>query len=1458
MSDTDGGGKKWDLPTPTSAGALETPITPASAISTANGNLESIEEEEYRTKTGWAPRFGSGKTTKDEDDSLIDQTTWLEEKLSDQFYGDWYHNAAVIVFACLSSWVIAVLGGGLGWVALVMAGCGTYYRTSIRRVRRNFRDDVHREMQMRRLEHDTESLEWINSFLVKFWPIYQPVLAKTIISSVDAVLSSTTPAFLDSLRLSEFTLGTKPPRLEHVKTYPKMEDDIVVMDWKFSFTPNDTQDMTARQIKERINPKVVLEIRIGKGMISKAMGVIVENFAFSGIARIKFKLQIPFPHIEKVEFCFLEKPDIDYECKPIGGEHFGFDINFIPGLEGFIKEQIHGNIGPIMYAPNVFPIEIAKMLAGNAVDQAIGVVAVTLHGAQGLRNPDSGTPDPYTILTLNDRDELGRSKTVKNNGNPRWNETKYLIITSLTDTLTMQVWDYNEYRKDKQLGTASFALERLDEFVEHENLQLEVVNNGKPRGILQADVRFFPVLTAQKREDGTEEPVPVSNTGIARLVMDQAKELDSSVSMVGRLSPYAIMLLNNQEIHRTREYKRVNEPVFDDCSKEFLVTDRANARIGIIIKDERDLSTNPQIGAFQIKFDDLMRMMEHGKDWFNLAGVKSGRVHLRLEWKPIALRGIEGSTGGYVNPVGVMRLHFQSARGLKNVETMGKSDPYMRVLVQGVEKAKTVTIRNNLNPDWDEVLYVPVHSNREQVTLECMDFQTVGKDRSLGYIEMALSDYIQENDEGEYVVHDTKKIQSLPLKMLKGGEKGTLNFTASFFPTVAVVDPDEEEAARRDLEEAEKSGQPRAVSRSHSRTASKASTVASSAAEKRLSTGSVTTPKSLENTNGRMSLEQSVLLKEADKAVKPDVAASKALADSELENEAGRAPEVPKIRLTPETLEQHSAGIIVFRLISAELSRTNVHLEVLMDDYLFPAFHSSKAKSLRYEFGETGDAVVRELDMSRITLRLMERSDSKGGGDAEEHAIAKLSGDTLQVLQSCLYEPRELVLKGNDNSMSKVKVSMKYLPIRMALDPSESMNNMGTLRVDVLDAADLPSADRNGYSDPYCKFELNGESVYKTKVQKKTLHPAWNEFFEANITSRTAANFVVNCYDWDFGDKADHLGKASIDLRQLKPMESQEVHLPLDGKSGVLRLRLLFRSAYVQRSRQGSSTFSGTIGPAGKIIGAPVKGVGKVGSGVIKGATFLGGKLRSNSGRQSTDASAASSTTLQPAASLGSFEDKTIPVIEHPGQEAAATREFEAANGSSSGAAQLPPFTPVAQLPPFTPVPKSRSASIASTNRFSTPGESKGENGFANVAVVSATGFPAGTKLQVTVKTTTGKSHTIKTKGVKAPNGEATFSEDATARIQCSADQQFQVKVVNDKMIGHDDLGEAMFFVDDSGHGSERSVKVGNGQVVIRSSFAAAFADRAGEDSPANKRKSLLSRGRDRASMSVSREATPS
>lgn len=156
--------------------------------------------------------------------------------------------------------------------------------------------------------------------------IYEPVLSATIVSSVDWYLSAYTPTFLDSIRLSHFTLGNKAPRIDKVRTFPKTDDDVVMMDWGISFTPNDISDLTPTEAKTRTNPKIILSVRVGKGMVTGAMPIVVEDISFSGLLRIRLKLMTSFPHVQLVEISFLEKPVIDYVLKPVGGESFGFDI----------------------------------------------------------------------------------------------------------------------------------------------------------------------------------------------------------------------------------------------------------------------------------------------------------------------------------------------------------------------------------------------------------------------------------------------------------------------------------------------------------------------------------------------------------------------------------------------------------------------------------------------------------------------------------------------------------------------------------------------------------------------------------------------------------------------------------------------------------------------------------------------------------------------------------------------------------------------------------------------------------------------------------------------------------------------------------------------------------------------------------------------------------------------------
>ncbi|CAI4216220.1 unnamed protein product [Parascedosporium putredinis] len=1362
-----------DLPSPTTAGVLDAPRDKDGKV--VKDGEDPLDGDAAFSRTGWAPRFG-----------WPDQ----EESLPDKFYGDWYHNAAVIVFACLFSWLVAVLGGGLGWVFIIIAFCATYYRTSIRRVRRNFRDDITREMALRKLDTDTESLEWINSFLVKFWPIYQPVLAQTIPQTQD------------------FYPWLQAPRMEHVKTYPKAEDDVVIMDWKFSFTPNDTADMTARQLKNKLNPKVVLEIRIGKAMISKGLDVIVEDMAFSGLMRLKVKFQIPFPHIEKVEMCFLERPTIDYVCKPLGGEMFGFDINIIPGLESFILEQIHGNLAPMMYAPNVFPIEVAKMLSGSPVDQAIGVLAITLHGAQGLKNTDNfaGSVDPYTVITLNRRAELARTKMIKNTANPRWNETHYIIVTTFNDTLDMQVFDYNDIRKHKELGVASFPLENLEEITEHENERLEVTSDGKARGVLSCDIRFFPVLSGQKNEDGTEEPPPESNQGILRFTVEQAKELDGSKSLVGQLNPYSILHLNGRDVHTTKKLKRTNNPIWDNGFKEMLITDKRQAKLGVTVKDDRDLAGDQTLGNYQIKLDDLLDCTEQGKEWFVLSNAKTGRVKMKAQWKPVVISGVMAGTGGYVTPIGVMRFHFIRANDLRNFEAMGKSDPYARVLQSGIEKARTVTFQNDLNPEWDEVLYIPVHSARERLTIDVMDAEKMGKDRSLGLIEVQTSKYIHQDESGEYIIHDEKEVRQDGLRLHgKGIEKGRLTYSVSFYPCVNVADPEEDEE-----EAAESAANGTATNGSATNGAATNGSAANGAADKAAAPRISLDARSVATSKSRASLE----------------AAPVALADGEVPkspvtptvSSKNERHEPKKVRMTPEELLKHESGLLIFRLMDADFQKSGCRIEVFVDDMAFPSYISSVARTRSHKFEEVGDCMIRELDFSRLTLKLAEgKSDKHREGSDKDDVIARLSGNTLDTLKQCLNNPTTLKLKDDEGNVHSIKISLKYVPIKMRLDPSESINNMGTLRVDVLDAQDLQSADSNGKSDPYAKFELNGQELYKTKTIKRLSIPPGMSTLS----------------------QPDPLGSAGISLAELEPFRPMETRVLLDAKSGSVRLKMVFRPSYVTRQRQGTSTFAGTFASApGRVVtgvaGAPIKAVGVVGHGVGKGASFIKRGFKSKK-----DDDSSSSTPSIP-------EVPTITTNGGMGGMGGMKRATGLSLADADGDAR--PSTSHGGILGHS---RTRSVGQASVHSVLPPGVSTGT---ATFTVVSATGFPTESDLYVTIAQSAPKHKTVgKTKHRDASGG--IFKYDETFKITCQPDATFQVQVKEHHKIRSDnDFGEAIFFVDDSNSGQDRVIKVNEGTVILRSSFTLSESTLAPTDSP---KSGGLKRGFLSKRESRSRETTP-
>jgi len=76
----------------------------------------------------------------------------------------------------------------------------------------------------------------------------------------------------------------------------------------------------------------------------------------------------------------------------------------------------HGTLGPMMYDPNMFTLNLEQLLSGKPLDAAIGVIQVIVRAARGIKGSKigGGTPDPYISLSINERKELARTKYKSN------------------------------------------------------------------------------------------------------------------------------------------------------------------------------------------------------------------------------------------------------------------------------------------------------------------------------------------------------------------------------------------------------------------------------------------------------------------------------------------------------------------------------------------------------------------------------------------------------------------------------------------------------------------------------------------------------------------------------------------------------------------------------------------------------------------------------------------------------------------------------------------------------------------------------------------------------------------------------------------------------------------------------------------------------------------------------------
>lgn len=640
------------------------------------------------------------------------------------------------------------------------------------------RDLAQKEQTVEKISDDYESIEWLNTFLDKYWPIIEPSVSQQVVDGTNTTLSKIEgiPKFIKAIWLDQFTLGVKPPRIEAVKTFQNTKSDVVVTDLCLSFTPHDMSDLDGKQSRNYVNSNIVLKAK----MLGMDLPVSVTDLSFKVFTRLRFQLMTTLPLVETINVQLLEVPEIDFIGRLLGNSIFNWEILAIPGLMRLVQKMTLKYLSPVLLPPFSLQLNIPQLLSKTGLP--IGVLEIKVKGAHGLRKLTDiidETVDPYLTFELSDK-IVGTTKVVKNSLNPAWNESVYILLQSFTDPLTITVYDKKETLKDKKMGVIVFNLNKLHANHYQKDEKAHFLRNSKPVGRLAFDLRFFPTIEPKKLINGDEEPLPDMNTGITKIVIDEIKGLNEPCD---KESVFAELYVNAQLVMTTKKKKRTAD-IDWNSSYYSVITDRRKTICRFVVKNQSGKTISSSVQPL----NDLIDRTEVDKEWIPLKGGK-GELKITTYWRPVAI-DLGLKTVGYTTPIGMLRVFINKAENLRNPDSLGKISPYAKVSVNGITKGRTNQKIETLSPIWNQAIYVSVTSPLQRVSIDCLGTDTNGDDLPLGSFNINTQNVFHKDNDDKYIdfIDNTPRTGNL---VGKKGVKGTVTYYLSFYPIVPVLSLEE-------------------------------------------------------------------------------------------------------------------------------------------------------------------------------------------------------------------------------------------------------------------------------------------------------------------------------------------------------------------------------------------------------------------------------------------------------------------------------------------------------------------------------------------------------------------------------------------------------------------------------------------------------------------------------------------
>ena len=424
-----------------------------------------------------------------------------------------------------------------------------------------------------------------------------------------------------------------------------------------------------------------------------------------------------------------------------------------------------------------------------------------------------GWIDAYLSMSLGE--ESHKTKIIKKNENPEWNEDFEFAVTDPTDVLKIALFDWEMTSSHRSVGEImikvseviqmksldkSFELKSSDGSIltgkkgDNSLLHMSLSYEEKSDAELEAMRRELEELERQKQakdSDVADAEAAIENAkDVFRVkppfkIKVNVKSLRHLPNMdtFGKCDGYVVVECGDQR-QQTNKVKSNYDPDFNETF-EFVVK-KSSQSLSFTIMDWESSGNHEEIGSTKIQVGKVMAgTIEHE---LTLIGAKTQdvvkgkdkqetKLLFSLTVEPPARETHEAADSGTTDAsAGAkfvpwrLKVKLDCAESLPKMDTFGKCDGYVQMSVAG-ERKTSKTIKNEYYPQWNEEFEFDVTDDNDEFIAKVWDWDLGCQDDEVGSVAIPLS-HLRGKEEGiemmRAVMKDSKPVyghDKMPTKL---------------------------------------------------------------------------------------------------------------------------------------------------------------------------------------------------------------------------------------------------------------------------------------------------------------------------------------------------------------------------------------------------------------------------------------------------------------------------------------------------------------------------------------------------------------------------------------------------------------------------------------------------------------------------------------------------------------------